>query len=90
LSPFEAQRIAASWSGNNLRIPDASNNAFVCIAAYCRLQCSINGTIRVPDRKRPPEPPAALSALIGQVIRRRPSGAGRARRNRGSPPPDDR
>src|ERR1700694_5083474 len=40
--PFsEAQRIAASLSGNNLRIPDASYNAFVCIAAYYLLQCNI-------------------------------------------------
>ena len=29
-----AQRVAAFCSGANLCIPDASGNAFVCIAAY--------------------------------------------------------
>ena len=40
--PFRAvQRIAALGSGDKLRIPDASNNPFVCIAAYSSLQRSI-------------------------------------------------
>src|SRR6266851_245069 len=83
-----AGRCITIWGQSS--IPDASNNAFVCIAAYCLLQCSKNGTIRVPDSKRPPESPTALKRDIGQSTRRRPSAAGRARRNRGSPPPDDR
>ena len=54
--PFRAvQRIAALGSGDKLRIPDASNNPFVCIAAFSLLQCNINGTIELPNSKRPPE-----------------------------------
>ena len=55
--PFsEAQRIAASLSGNNLRIPDASNNAFVCIAAYSILQCNKLAAIwPLRQQEGPPE-----------------------------------
>jgi hypothetical protein len=49
-----------SWqlrSGDNIGIPDASSNPFVCIAAYCLLQCNImvfgNGTIRDELRAGP-------------------------------------
>src|SRR5947207_528081 len=37
----KARQIAASWSRDNLSIPDTSHNAFVCIAAICLLQCNI-------------------------------------------------
>jgi hypothetical protein len=40
----EARRRAALRSGNNLGIPDASGNRFVCIAAIWRVQCNI-GTL---------------------------------------------
>src|SRR6266702_4499080 len=42
----EAQPITALRSGDNLRIPDASNNTFVCIAAFYLLQRNIaSGTV---------------------------------------------
>src|SRR3979490_38955 len=52
-----AQRSAGSSSGNNLCIPDAKNNGFVCIAAICRLQCSIIQKINhfSHNEKGPPE-----------------------------------
>src|SRR6266567_209629 len=70
--PFsEAQPITALRSGDNLRIPDASNNAFVCIAAFYPLQRNIaSGTVHEgpgPNRqkKRPPE--AAASTAFRDV-----------------------
>src|SRR3984893_3884503 len=41
----------ASCSSAHLGIPDTSNNAFVCMAAYCRLQCNIDETIGIPNNK---------------------------------------
>ena len=80
----------------NLRIPDASGNGFVCIAAFYILQCSKSAS-SVPIAKRGPEhkgrPNRTALEVIEKtrsLIRRRPSAAGRVRRNRGSPPPDGR
>ena len=39
----------------NLCIPDARNNAFVCIAALDPVQCSINRKFGIPGSKRPPK-----------------------------------
>src|ERR1700687_3562333 len=52
---FEAQRIAASRSEDNLRIPDTSDNTFVCIAAYYLLQCNIRqfGAKRIASGQQP-------------------------------------
>ena len=89
----KARRIAASWSGDNLRIPDTSDNAFVCIAAFCLLQCNMALAFEGRSnrqKKRPPEPAASAQCSVIPPIRRRLSAAGQARRNRGSPPPGGR
>ena len=62
LFPFAGQRIAAF--GDNLGIPDASSNPFVCIAAYYLLQCNIKmsregvgpGQTKGPPETGGPEP----------------------------------
>ena len=60
MSPFVGgQQRAGSSSGNKLCIPDANDNAFVCMAAFERVQRNINGPIGIPggeigrrDRRR--------------------------------------
>ena len=42
--------------GDNLRIPDTTDNRLVCIAAFCLVHCSKNRAIGIPHEKRPPEP----------------------------------
>jgi hypothetical protein len=80
------QPSAASSSGNNLCIPDAKDNVFVCIAAICRLQCSIIGKLTISDNEEGRRKPAALASSSQNGTRSIPrpaSAADRARRNRG-------
>ena len=61
------QRIAAFCCSDSLCIPDASNNSFVCIAAYILLQCSIIETIGFPNDEKGRRKPAALGIFRSVV-----------------------
>ena len=92
-SPFKGAADRRIRSGDNVRIPDTSHNAVVCIAAFCLLQCNMALALRggqTGKKKRPPEPAASAQCSVIPPIRRRLSAAGQARRNRGSPPPGGR
>src|SRR4030088_1727377 len=81
--PFSKMRqIAASSSGDNLRIPDTRNNSFVCIAAYCLLQCNINASLAGMGQAKGRRKPAASKhsarsgGLFGGNLPRRVERAG--------------
>jgi hypothetical protein len=74
---------------SKLGIPDTTNNPFVCIAAFYLLHCSMIASGGGPNKRAAGNRrPQKCSERL--LIRRRPCAADRARRNRGSPPPDGR